>query len=552
MAADSFTRGEWRWWLAALCLLMLPLGSYATAVDYHNRSITLAMSQEPPDLNALTSTDAVSGTILGHIMEGLMRYNLQGELVGGVAERWDLRDDGATFWLRPDARWSDGSPVTAQDFVYAWQQVLAPATASEYASILFPLSNARAINEGRLEPSALGVRALDQHTLEVSLHQPCPYFLGLTAFRTLFPVKQTFYEAKGSRYAANTGDMLYNGPFMLTRWVHGASLRMDKNPHYWNREQIWLNRIDVPYITEDTNARMNLYRDGKIAMAEDLGAEGLIGALRDRMQIKSFLDGAIFYLEFNHRDGRVTANKNLRKAIQTVFNTDDLVYKVMGSPGTFPVYTLFPRWMRGEHDLFVREYPPEKPQLDVQRGREYVAAAKRDLGVERLPPITLLADDTPGGQKTAEYLQTLLKQTLDLDVRVDMQIFKQRLAKMGSGDFDMVVAGWGPDYDDLLTYADLFVSHNMNNRGRYRSEAYDHWVQVAQSTLDSHERVQAFAQLQQLLFEDVVIVPLYERGRVYVQHGRLQGVMRRALGGDPNFYYATIAPPAAEQNREPL
>lgn len=548
MAMDGLTLRAWRWWLPLLgVLLVFPLSSYGTAVDYHQRSITLAMSQEPPDLNTLTSTDAVSGMILGHVMEGLMRYNLQGELVGGVAERWQLRDDGATFWLRTDARWSDGSPVTAHDFVFAWQQALLPATASEYASILFPLTNAQAINDGRLEVSALGARALDEYTLEVSLHQPCPYFLGLTAFRTLFPVKQTFYEAKGSRYAANAGDLLYNGPFALARWVHGASLRMDKNPHYWNREQTWLNRIDVPYITEDTNARMNLYRDGKIAMANDLNAESLGGALRDRMQIKSFLDGAIFYLEFNHRDGRATANKNLRKAIQTVFNTDDLVYKVMGSPGTFPVYTLFPRWMRGEDDFFVREFPPQKPQLDVQRGREYITAAKQDLGVERIPPITLLADDTPTGQKAAEYLQTLLKQTLDLDVRVDMQIFKQRLAKMGSGDFDLVVAGWGPDYDDLLTYADLFVSHNMNNRGRYHGKAYDHWVQVAQSTLDAQERLQAFAHLQQILFDDVVIVPLYERGQVYVQHGRLHGVMRRALGGDPNFNYATIDPPETDQ-----
>lgn len=553
MAWESFTEGKGRGWpLAVLCsvtlgLLILPLASLGSAVDYDRRSITLAMAQEPPDLNTLTSTDSVSGEVLTHIMEGLLRYNLHGELVGGVAERWELRDDGATFWLRRDARWSDGSPVTAQDFVFAWQQALDPATASEYAPILFPLTNARAIHEGRMKPSALGVRAVGEHRLEVSLHQPCPYFLGLTAFRTLFPVKQRFYEARGSRYAANVRDMLYNGPFMLTRWVHGAALRMEKNPHYWNRDEVWLNVIDVPYITEDTNAHMNLYRDGKIAMASDLGPQSLNGALRDRMQIKSFLDGAIFYMEFNQRDGRVTASKNLRKAIQSVFNTDDLVYKVLGSPGTFPAYTLFPRWMRGEQDFFVREHPPQKPQLDVQQGRAYVAAAKRELGVERIPPITLLADDTPGGQKTAEYLQTLLKQTLDLDVRVDVQIFKQRLAKMGSGDFDLVVAGWGPDYDDLLTYADLFVSHNLNNRGRYKSKAYDHWVEVAQTTIDSRQRLRAFAELQQLLYEDVVIVPLYERGRVYVQHPRLRDVMRRALGGDPNFTYASIEPPAAEE-----
>ncbi|GAB3112679.1 peptide ABC transporter substrate-binding protein [Pseudomaricurvus hydrocarbonicus] len=527
-----------------LCLLITVVSAavQATDLDYQSRTVTVAMSQEPPDMNAITSTDAVSGMLLGHVMEGLLRYDPNGDLVGGVAQRWQLRDDGATFWLRPDAKWSDGSPVTAQDFVFSWQQAVTPAVASEYASILFPVQNAQAINDGQMAPSTLGVRALDDHTLEVSLHQPCPYFLGLTAFRTLFPVKESFYRSRGSRYAAEARDMLYNGPFALTRWVHGASVRMEKNPHYWGREHVWLNRIDVPYITEDPNAHMNLYRDHKIAMASSLNSESLEGALRERMQIKSYLDGAIFYIEFNHRDARVTRNRNLRKAIQQVFNTDDLVYKVMGSPGSFPTYTLFPRWLKGKQDFFVREYPAQKPELNVTKARAYLDKAKQELGVAKIPPISLLADDSPGGQKTAEYLQTLLGQSLGLEIRVDMQIFKQRLAKTGSGDFDMVVSGWGPDYEDLLTYGDLFASHNLNNRGRYRNERYDHWVAVAQSSLDVAERMHAFDQMQKILFADAVIVPLYERGNVYVQNPRLQGVLRRALGGDPNFNYASIQP----------
>ncbi len=542
-AAQRIAGSLWLWPLLCLWLLSCA-GVQAAGMDYESRTIRLAMSQEPPDLNAITSTDAVSGMILGHVMEGLLSYDAEGDLVGGVAERWQLRDDGATFWLREDAKWSDGSPVTAQDFVFSWQQAVTPAVASEYASILFPVLNAQAINEGRMDPSKLGVRALDDHTLEVSLHQPCPYFLGLTAFRTLFPVKESFYTARGSRYGADADELLYNGPFTLSKWVHGASVSMTKNPHYWNRDNIWLNLIDIPYITEDANARMNLYRDNKVAIASDLNSESLDGALRERMQIKTFLDGAIFYIEFNQRDDRVTRNRNLRKAIQQVFNTDDLVYKVMGSPGSYPTYTLFPRWMKGEKDFFVREHPAQKPEFNLEKARAYLKKAKQELGVEKLPPITLLADDSPGGQKTAEYLQTMLGQALGLEIRVDMQIFKQRLAKMGAGEFDLVVSGWGPDYDDLLTYADLFASHNMNNRGRYNSAEYDHWVEVAQRSLDTSERVHAFDQLQRLIFEDAVIVPLYERGRVYVKHPRLKGVLRRAVGGDPNFNFAYIEPPA--------
>lgn len=531
-----------------LCVLLslLAANTVAEALNYETRSISYAMRQEPPDLNTMTSTDATSGMIIDHVMEGLLSYDLQGDLVGGVAERWQLREQGATFWLRKDARWSDGSPVTAHDFVFAWRKALEPATASEYAFILFPIKNAQAINEGEVEPRQLGVRALDDYTLEVSFHQPCPYFLGLTAWRTLYPAKESFFDSRGQRYGADAHELIYNGPFTVTEWVHGASVAMEKNPHYWNRENIWLNRIDVPYITEDANARMNLYRDHKIALADELVAESLEGALQERMQIKTFLDGAIFFVEFNHRDSRATRSHHLRKAIQSVFNTDDLVYKVLGNPGSYPVYTMFPRWMKGVDDLFVREYPPQKPNLNIEQGLKHLEAAKKELGVDRIPPITLLADDSPNGQKTAEYLQTLLKQTLDLDIRVDVQIFKQRLAKMTSGEFDMVVSGWGPDYNDLLTYGDFFASYNLNNRGRYNSPAYDRLVAKAQSILDRRKRMDSFGEMQTMIFDDAMIIPLYERGKIYVQHPRLKGVNRRAVGGDPNFNFATIEPTAQD------
>jgi len=531
-----------RWWGGLLLFWLLGSPVLAAALDWQGRKVTLAMTSEPPDLNSTTSTDAVSIMVLNHVMEGLLTYDPDGNLVAGVAERWQLREDGARFWLRKDARWSDGRPLTAHDFVFAWRQVLAPATASQYAFILFPLANAQAINEGQLPPERLGVQALDRYTLEVRFSRPCPYFPGLTAFATLYPVNEAFYRSRGERYAADAGDLLYNGPFRLTQWVHGASLKMEKNQHYWNREQVWLNEIDVPYITEDGNARFNLFRDNHIALADNLGEQTLGGALRERMQIKSFLDGGIFYLEFNHRPDRVTRNLHLRKAIQAVFNANDFVYKVLGSPGTYPAYTLFPRWMKGERDLFKREYPPRKPTVDIQRARDYLAAAKRELGVDSLPALTLLADDSAGGNRSAEFLQTLFKQTLGLEIKVDVQIFKQRIAKMTSGDFDLVMAGWGPDYNDLLTYADLFMSVNLNNRGRYSSQVYDHWVEVAQNTVDVKSRMRAFGQLQQILFDDVVILPMYERGKVYVQHPNLRGVIRRAVGGDPNFNYAVIEP----------
>lgn len=528
------------WLLLFFCVTSLP--AWTDAVDFQNRSISLALSAEPPDLNSLTSTDSVSGFVLTHVMEGLLRYDEQGNLVAGVAEDWHMDAQGATFRLRKDARWSDGSLVTAHDFVYAWRTALSPVTASEYAFILFPIRNAQAINEGKMAPEALAVRAVDEFTLQVDFHQPCPYFLGLTAFRTLFPVKRSYHQQRLDIYGAEADQMLYNGPFTLQQWVHGASLVMEKNPHYWNRESIALNRINVPYMTADPVVHLNLFRAGNIAMVDGMGSDHLEVALKERLQIKSFLDGAIFYLEFNHQDQHITANRWLRKTIQAVIDVNELVYRVIATPGTRPARSIFASWLMGVDDTFVREYPPPVVTPSIEKARHYLQRAKRELGVTALPPLRLLADDSPGGQKVTQYLQRALQQSLGLEVKVDMQIFKQRLAKMSSGDFDMVIAGWGPDYNDPLTYGDLFFSGNMNNRGRYNSEVYDEAVLQAQSAVDPLLRMQAFARMQRLLVDDVIILPLYERGRSYIEHPQLRGVIRRAIGGDPYFYSAFISP----------
>ncbi len=539
----KLSRTALSWLLIGQCLVFSTLAQGdVTALDYDARTMSYALRQEPPDMNTTSSTDSISGMIIDHVLEGLLSYDPQGKLIGGVAERWELRNDGATFYLREDARWSDGSAVTAHDFVFAWRKVLEPETASTYGFILFPISNAREVSEGQLPSTELGVKAIDDRTLEVSFHQPCPYFMGLTAFRTLFPIKESFYHSRNGRYGADAQDLLSNGPFVMTEWVHGASVKMEKNQQYWAKDRIWLNGIDIPYITEDTNARLNLYRDNKISLADELIAETLDGALQERMQVKTFLDGAMFYLEFNHRDERVTRSKNLRKAIQAIFNTDDLVFKVLGNPGTYPTYTLFPRWGRGIDGLFTREFPPQRPELDEEKALAYLEAAKKELGVDEIPPIALLADDRPSTQKAAEYLQTLMQQKLGLEIRIDKQIFKQRLAKTKAGHFDIVIGAWAADYNDLLSYGDLFQYANLNNRGRYNSTEYDRLVSVAQKSLDVEERMKTFAKMQDLIFEDVVIVPLYERGKIYVQHPRLKGVIRRAIGGDPNFNYVTIEP----------
>ena len=515
--------------------------TFASAVDAETQSASIALAQEPPQLNGMKATDQVSIQVLSHVMEGLTRYDRRGMLSPGVALRWEISDEKATFWLRDNARWSNGDPVTAHDFVFAWRTVVTPSTASEYAFILYPIKHAEAINRGERPATDLGVRALDDFTLEVELERPTAYFLKLTAFVSYFPVQEAFYQSTQGAYGADADKLLYNGAFRISNWVHSASLTMLKNERYWDRDAIFLNKLDHAYITADTRARLNLYVDDEIAFTR-IDGETYKDALANKLRIRNFVTGSVFFLEFNHRTGRVTDNLNLRRALLAAFDPEEFVNRVLQMPGNLPGRSLFPVWLQGVEGKFRNEFPASERTPNIDEAKAYLEAAKKELGLDEIPPLALLVSDSPTATKQAEYLQGLYKSKLGLDIRIDVQTFKQRLAKMTAGEFDIVGAGWGPDFDDIMTFGDLFASWNLNNRGRYSNANYDEAVRTTMNATDPATRMQAMAAVQKIVEEDVVIVPLYEQGVIYLLHPKLRGVRRTVVGGDPDFTYARVVP----------
>ncbi|MBN4053726.1 peptide ABC transporter substrate-binding protein [Haliea sp. AH-315-K21] len=514
-----------------------------SGVNPETKTIQLALDQEPPQLDYMKATDAVSFFITEHLQEGLIRKNARNQLSPAVALRWEMTGTSVTFWLRENARWSDGEIITAHDFVYAWRRVVNPATASQYVSIMYSIKNAEAINNGQAPLESLGVRALDDFTLQVELESPTGYFLELMAFLLFYPAREDFTEAQDGRFGADVENMLFSGPFILTEWVHGASLRMEKNPMYWNKDSIEINAINIPYITQDGAARFNVYKDGKTALEGGLvglTAEELEGALNERYRLRSVSDGSVFYLGFNHSDGHITANKNFRKAIQATFDSVELVNKVLGIASYVPGKSLFPIYMNGVENKFRQEYIVPEVELNLERAREYLELARQELGLETFPPISFLIDEGSTGPIVSQYFQSFLKQNLGLDILIDVQTFKLRLQKTDVGDFDLVLAGWSPDYEDPFTFGELFASWNVNNDGFYKSDEYDSLVRLVQSTSNQQIRMDAMGEMQDLIIEDVVILPLYERYITYVQDPRLSGVLFTVTGGSPIFTYARI------------
>ncbi len=521
--------------LAVIAIAQLISGA---AIAANPKTLSLALTTEPPTLNSTKATDAESFFILGHIMEGLTRYGKDGKIVPGVAESWKVTDKDATFKIRKNAKWSDGKPVTAKDFVFGWRTVVDPKTASEYAFIMYPVKNAEAIAGGKMPTTELGVTAVDDSTLKVTFERPAGHFLSLTAFATFYPVREDVYTAKKDRFNAEAADIVSNGPFKMTKWVHGASLEMAKNENYWNAAQIKLERIDVPYITPDQSARFNFFKDRKIDLLT-LNKDDLPKAQAEKFAMTSFSDGTLFFMEFNFREGRPTANKNLRKAIAHAFDPQELVSRVIGIPGTKPGTGLIPTWMQGVKGKFRTEYPVQRTKMDLAAAKKYLEAAKKELG-GTIPPLVWLTGDTPTTAKEAEYMQSIFKQRLGIELRIDKQIFKQRLAKMTAGDFDIVAAGWGPDYADPMTFADLWTSWNENNRGKYSNPEVDKAIREAMGTSDPKKRMDAMARAEKIALDDLAALPTYERTIMYVKSPRVDGIVRHQVGPDPDLTFVTI------------
>lgn len=513
-----------------LAVAVCPMGVNSALAA--KKELRFAMVQEPPVLDSTKPADSESGFVLGHIFEGLTRYNKKNKIVAGIATKWKITNDGATFNLRKNAKWSDGKPVTAHDFVHAWRLVVDPKNASGYAFLLYPIKNAEKIVQKKAKVQDLGVKAVDDYTLKVTFERPCAYFDSLVAFQTYFPIRQDIKKKWGSKYAADADKMVFNGPFQLTKWVHGASLELVKNPNYWAKNKIKLDKISIPYITSDDTARFNLFKDKKIDMVS-LTKDTLVNAQKERLRLKKFPDGSLFFLEFNHEKGRPTANKNLRLAIRHTINLKDYLRRVIAIPGTKAGLGLIPRYMPGYKKKFRREHRIAAHKPNLKKAKAYMAQACKEIKC----PVNIhwLTGDAPISARESEYFQGILKKHLGINLKIDRQIFKQRLAKMRTRDFDIVSAGWGPDFMDPMTFADLFASWNENNHGRWKNAQYDKYIDVARNTVNQKVRMKAMGDAEKILMSEVGIIPLYERVKMFTINPGLNGFVRRVIGADPDF-----------------
>ncbi|GKV65282.1 MULTISPECIES: peptide ABC transporter substrate-binding protein [Sporosarcina] len=502
-----------------------------------------------PSVDSAIVEDQVGFNVLNNINEGLYRLNQDNIAEPAMAaEEAEVSEDGLTYTFKlRDAKWSDDTPVTADDFVYAWQRAIDPATGSPYGPFMMSgvVKNATEISEEKMEVSELGVKAVDEKTFEVSLERPVPYFLSLMSFGTFYPLKEEFVTSKGDAYATNSEGLLSNGPFVLTDWDGtGDSWTYKKNEHYWDAETVKLGEIHVN-VVKDPATGVKLYQDGKLDWTRVSG--DLAMQYRDDPEAVIQPETSVFYFKFNQEKGgekTPLANVNIRKAIAKSFEKEDMVDVVIANGSLAANYLVPTEFAFDENEKDFRDLSGNHLEYNVEEAQEHWKKGLEELGVDSLK-LEILGGDTELSKKMDEYFKSQLEGNLEgLTISLKEVPFAVRLELDTNQDYDIQVSGWGPDFQDPISFLDLFVTDGTNNLMSYSNPEYDKLIEDSKGdlALEPEARYEAFAKAEKILLEeDAAIAPIYQRSLVILQKPYYKGLVSHPFGADYSYKWAYIS-----------
>lgn len=508
--------------LRLLSILCLSLGMFLLAGcggDAKLDTVKYVLETEPSTLDPALSTGLPESQVELQIFEGLVRLDSKDLPQPGVAKSWDISEDGLTytFHLREDAKWSDGSKVTAKDFAYAWTRVLTKATASQNAYMLYPIKNAKAFFEGKASASDLGIKVVNDETLQVVLEAPTPYFLGLTAFHAYYPVPEKVVSANPTKWASSGEGFISNGPFVLTAWKHNSDLKFKKNDHYWDKAKVKLTAMEWP-ISESQATRLNMVESGQAnMMTEPPGPE------QDRLTKAGLMKvtpiSSTTYYIFNNTKAPFD-NPLVRKAFSMAIEREALTKNVMKG-GKKAAYAFVPPGMtnpatgkdfREEGGNYVKE--------DVEEAKKLLKEAGYSES-NPFPEVTLLFNTNETHKALAEAVQAMLKKNLGVNVKLTNQETKVFLASRNQGEFQIARANWVGDYADPMTFIGVFS--DPGNDAMYNNPTYNTLATLSDSARDAGARMITMHQAEKLLFDDAVIMPVAYSTHPYIAPDYIKG-----------------------------
>ena len=508
----------------------------------NNKTIHWLETADMTTMDPSQATDHVAFDALQATGEGLYRNDKDGKPQLALATSVDKSDDGLTytFHLR-DAKWSNGQPVTAQDFVYGWQRTNDPKTASQYAYLFSGIKNADDIQAGKNKDlNSLGVKALDDHTLEVTLEHPMPQLDNILTMAPFFPQNEAFVNKVGKKYGTAAKYTLADGPFTMTGW-NGSNSKYSfvKNPDYWDAGNVKAKKIDFQTV-KDANTGYNLYNSGKADVTYLSAAQ--VKASKNKAAYKVIPQASTFYLEYNQKKVPAFRNQDVRKAISDSINRKQLSDNVLtgsATPATtFTSSRLAKDPNTGEDFAKSAEvkgaitYNPTEAKKLWKQGMKEVG--KKSLKVQ------LLTDDTDKAKQSAEFLQSQMQKLPGLKVSIKQVPFKQRLSLSQNKNFDMVITAWGADYADPSTFLELYTTGASNNNGSWSSATYDNAVKAATTTDAGNEtaRFNDYKTAEQDIEKQVGVSPLYYQSYATLYRPSVKDVIIAPVGATYDFKYA--------------
>lgn len=510
--------------------------------------LRISMAGAPTDINPVTSSTNEGAEILGSMTEGLVRQNADGEVLegSGLAESWEISEDGTvyTFTLR-DATWSDGTPITADQFVYAWEKVLNPESASMYAYMLYVIKNATAYNTGELTDfNEVGVKALDEKTLEVTLEAPTDYFLEMLVIPQYGALPVNYLEDNGADAYMDPEHMACNGPFICTAWEPNVSMTFVKNENYWDADSVKLAGLEYEFVM-DTNTIINLYETDELDVM--LVQPEFLDNYKDAKGFVSVTEPVTEYLKFNF-ENEYFSNVNIRRAFSMALDRVTYMEDFMRT-GSTPAYAYVPDSIRGVDgegfraaygDLY---YDAGTNDGAAQEAKDLLAKGLEEVGKtfeEFNQGLSLVIGEGDLNLKTAQVFQEQWKNVLGVDVEVRSMEYSLRQSAYDTRDFTIGKEGWGVDYNDAQSFLELFITGSPYNDFSYSNPEFDELMSQAAATTGD-ERIALLQEAEKVLVaDDAAIAPTFFQTRNWVCKDNVSGIVRQGSGLRCDYKWAVV------------
>lgn len=498
-------------------------------------TLNFRIGMEPTSMNTLQVSYSDEFTMVNNLYEMLLRMDPDDHIEGAAAESWDVSEDGLTytFHLRNNNHWTNGDTVLAEDFEFAWEKLLNPATASQYAYFLFFVENGEAYNKGECEWADVGVKAVDDFTLEVKLHTALPYAEELFMFGSLAPVNKSFYEAVGEDlYGTEPEYYCSNGAFAMIEWSHGEKIVVQKNPGYHDADRVSIGQITFKII-ENAESVLASFLAGDIDYSGTVSSGDAIKQLQDAgYEVHQFQSSAIFYMRCNVQN-EYLQNVNLRKALGLAFDKEAVIRGSLNN-GSLPLQSFVaPVTLVASSGANLQEAvfaanggePLYPANGDVEKAKEYFGTALSELGIDAsaLNSLAIDCSNDTNSIAMASMIQEQWRVNLGIEVSVNPKQTSQLAEDYENHNFDFSISGWAPDYNDPISDLDLWTSDGGNNSTGWSNEEYDALIAEAQASTDPKQRLQNFVRCEQILEEEYPILPIYNRMTSYAIGDKVKG-----------------------------